>query len=93
MTEQDLKKIESSIGYTFRNKALLTQAFTRRSYTEENGGENNEVLEFIGDEVLDYTITLMLLKSSGGVDEKGEYSSMKDESSLTNSKKNMVQRK
>ena len=93
MTEQEIKKIESSIGYTFHNKALLKQAFTRKSYTEENGGENNEVLEFIGDEVLDYVITLILLKSSGGVDEKGEYSSMKNESSLTETKKSMVQGK
>ena len=93
MTEQEIKKIESSIGYTFHNKALLAQAFTRKSYTIENGGENNEVLEFIGDEVLDYIITLMLLRSSGGVDEKGEYSSMKSESSLTESKKSMVQGK
>ena len=93
MTDQEIKKIESSIGYTFHNKALLNQAFTRKSYTEENGGENNEVLEFIGDEVLDYTITLILLKSCGGVDEKGEYSSMKNESSLTDTKKSMVQGK
>ena len=93
MTEQEIKEIESSIGYTFRNKALLIQAFTRKSYTMENGGENNEVLEFIGDEVIDYLITLMLLRSSGGVDENGQYSSMKSESALTDAKKKMVQGK
>ena len=26
-------------GYVFKNKDLLIQAFTRRSFTEENGGE------------------------------------------------------
>jgi len=40
--------VQEQIGYDFKNLDLLQQAFTRRSYTAENGGENNEVLEFIG---------------------------------------------
>lgn len=45
--------IEKKIGYTFRNKSLLKQAFTRQSYYEENpSAEHNELLEFIGDSVL-----------------------------------------
>ena len=40
---------QNIIGYTFKNQELLEQAFTRRSYSMENGGEHNEVLEFIGD--------------------------------------------
>ena len=47
MTQNDLTFIQDQIGYKFRNLDLLRQAFTRRSYSEENGGENNEVLEFI----------------------------------------------
>ena len=47
------KMVQGQIGYDFKNIDLLNQAFTRRSYSEENGGENNEVLEFIGDKVLD----------------------------------------
>ena len=43
------KMVQGQIGYDFKNLDLLQQAFTRRSYTVENGGENNEVLEFIGD--------------------------------------------
>jgi ribonuclease-3 len=53
MENNDLMFIQSQIGYEFKNLDLLQQAFTRRSYSEENGGENNEVLEFIGDKVLD----------------------------------------
>ena len=45
-------EVEKTLGYEFNNKTLLEQAFTRRSYTAENGGESNEVLEFIGDSVL-----------------------------------------
>ena len=44
--------IQGQIGYDFKNLDLLKQAFVRRSYSEENGGESNEVLEFIGDKVL-----------------------------------------
>ena len=42
-----LSFVQRQIGYEFKNLDLLEQAFTRRSYTEENGGENNEVLEFL----------------------------------------------
>ncbi len=46
------REIEAILGYTFNNKSLLKQAFTRRSYVEENPAEkDNEVLEFIGDSV------------------------------------------
>ena len=49
MDEMNFNFIEKQIGYTFENKELLQQAFIRRSYSKENGGEDNEVLEFIGD--------------------------------------------
>ncbi len=52
-------------GYSFKNPALLKQAFTRKSYTEENGGQNNEVLEFIGDKVLDIAVVRYLTKRFG----------------------------
>ena len=60
MKQNDLMFIQSQIGYEFNNLNLLQQAFTRRSYSEENGGENNEVLEFIGDKVLDLIVTKYL---------------------------------
>lgn len=56
MTANDMQFIQDQIGYRFKNLDLLRQAFVRRSYSEENGGENNEVLEFIGDKVLDFVI-------------------------------------
>ena len=52
----DIRRIENTIGYSFRNKDLLQQAFVRTSYSQENGGQNNEVLEFIGDKALDFTV-------------------------------------
>ena len=57
-----VKYVEGEIDYTFENVDLLYQAFTRRSYTHENGGENNEILEFIGDKVLDFAVVKFLIQ-------------------------------
>ncbi len=65
MENNDLMFIQSQIGYEFKNLDLLQQAFTRRSYSEENGGENNEVLEFIGDKVLDlFAVKYLITQNS-----------------------------
>lgn len=50
----DAAKIESKIGYTFKNKELLALAFIHRSFVNENRDVNqhNERLEFLGDSVL-----------------------------------------
>ena len=65
MTKEDLKFIEDQIGYKFHNIDLLQQAFVRRSYARENGGEDNEVLEFIGDKALDVAIVKLLAEKYG----------------------------
>ena len=59
------KMVQGQIEYDFKNLDLLQQAFTRRSYTAENGGENNEVLEFIGDKALDFVIVKLLIQKYG----------------------------
>ena len=62
MKKNDIIFIQDQIGYCFKNTDLLHQAFVRRSYSVENGSENNEVLEFIGDKVLDFiTVKILLL--------------------------------
>lgn len=65
MKEKVLTFIQDQIGYTFKNKDLLRQAFVRRSYSQEHGGENNEVLEFIGDKALDFVVVRLLAKKYG----------------------------
>lgn len=60
-----LQMVQGQTGYTFKNPALLRQAFTRRSYSEEHGGENNEVLEFIGDKALDLAVVKHLIRIYG----------------------------
>ncbi|MBQ3464169.1 MAG: hypothetical protein IJH36_13910, partial [Clostridia bacterium] len=65
MCEMNYEEIENQIGYTFKNKELLKQAFTRRSYSQEHGGENNEVLEVYGDMVLECIVGNILSEHFG----------------------------
>ena len=66
--EENIKEIEKRIGYTFRDKSLLRQAFTRTSYCNEHrdrSGEkyqSNEVLEFFGDSLLSAAIVTLLMR-------------------------------
>lgn len=58
-------EIEKKIGYTFKDKSLLLQAFTRSSYTNEKGRDayqSNQVLEFFGDSVLSCALITLLLR-------------------------------
>ncbi len=48
--------IEDIIGYKFKNKALLDKALTHRSYTK-NPIYSNELLEFLGDAVLELIVS------------------------------------
>ena len=57
---KDFTKFEKATGLAFRDKALLRQAFTHRSYINENRNLNidhNERLEFLGDAVLELIVT------------------------------------
>ena len=64
-----IPEIEDKIGYKFRDKSLLRQAFTRASFcneanrTERVGYQSNEVLEFFGDSVLSAVIVTSLIKT------------------------------
>jgi len=56
----DLSPLEKSLGVEFKNKDLLLQALTHRSYLNENPKfylEHNERLEFLGDAVLELAVT------------------------------------
>lgn len=65
MEEKVVTFIQNQIGYEFKNKAILRQAFVRRSYSQEKGGEHNEVLEFIGDKALDFSVIRLLTQRYG----------------------------
>ncbi|MBQ2714483.1 MAG: ribonuclease III [Clostridia bacterium] len=50
----NLGEIENLIGYVYRDKNLLTTAFTHATYANEKGVESNERLEFLGDALVDF---------------------------------------
>ena len=50
-------EIEEKIGYEFKNKALLKEAFTHSTYANAYGGRDNERIEYLGDAVLQLVVT------------------------------------
>lgn len=68
-----LEEVQSKIDYFFNNIDLLLQAFTRSSYSAQFGGENNEVLEFIGDKVLDMYVTKIIADNFGFMKSQSDY--------------------
>jgi len=60
MQQPDFSRFEQTIGIPFKNKDLLKQAFTHRSYLNEHRDRelvHNERLEFLGDAVLELIVT------------------------------------
>ncbi|MBN3860538.1 ribonuclease III [Neisseriaceae bacterium PsAf] len=49
-------QLENNLHYTFKDKTLLEQALTHRSFSSSN----NERLEFVGDSILNYSVAHML---------------------------------
>lgn len=75
----DIAGIENIIGYSFKDKMLLRKCFTHSSYANEHGGEDNELLEFFGDSVIQFVVTEYLFSNAYG-----------DEGKLTEKRKNIV---
>uniref|UniRef100_A0A0E0KSN5 Dicer-like protein 4 n=1 Tax=Oryza punctata TaxID=4537 RepID=A0A0E0KSN5_ORYPU len=55
----DIAGLEELIGYKFKHKGLLLQAFVHPSFSQHSGGCYQR-LEFLGDAVLEYVITSYL---------------------------------
>ena len=63
--ENQIKDFQIKIGITIENERLLKQAFTHSSYVNEHRRkpfEDNERLEFLGDAVLELTVSQFLYK-------------------------------
>lgn len=94
MREKEYVEVESQIGYSFKSRMLLQQAFTRKSYTvETHDGDNNEVLEFIGDKVLDLIVVKALSEYYGDINNRDEFECDYSEGKLTEIKKQLVESK
>lgn len=82
---KDLSPLEQILGVVFSNKDLLLQALTHRSYINENPKfylDHNERLEFLGDAVLELSVTKHLYENYDNPE--GELTSWR--ASIVNSK-------
>ena len=78
-----LEELEKVLNYTFKNKDILKEALTHRSYNPHPHGVNNERLEFLGDSVLGMVVAGQLYNLL----------SEKEEGVLSKIKANLVSRK
>ena len=63
--KSQLQQLQQYLQYTFSNAALLERAVTHRSF----GADHNERLEFLGDSVLNLTMTALLYECLSGLPE------------------------
>ena len=58
MNKISIQRLQRRLEYVFRDESLLNLALTHRSY----GSKNNERLEFLGDAVLELTVSEFLFE-------------------------------
>jgi ribonuclease-3 len=65
MAENSLDRLQDLIGYRFQNPQLLMDALTHSSYARETSGtcRDNEQLEFLGDAVLNFLVSVALVNA------------------------------
>jgi ribonuclease III len=72
MVEHTLKELENVLGYSFRDRQILMNALTHRSFFHEHPDKTrdyNERLEFLGDSVLGFVIVEYLYLSDSSLTE------------------------
>lgn len=76
----NLKKLERTIDYHFKNQNYLIHALTHPSYSNENEGINfnNQTLEFLGDSVVGFIVSCRLFIADPHLAE-GELTKIKSE--------------
>ena len=52
------------IGYAFREKSFILQAFTHPSYCDNRVADSYEKLEYLDDAVLDYLVTAYIFSET-----------------------------
>lgn len=62
-------ELETRMGYSFKDRALLDEALTHRSALTEGAARSNESLEFLGDAVLGFVIAEKLHRGDPTGDE------------------------
>lgn len=90
----DFRKLQQLIreksGCWIRERGLLQQAFTRSSYAARYGGRDNEILEFLGDQVLGLYVVKLVADRCGARDYGGSFSFRIRENRFTAIKQELV---
>jgi ribonuclease III len=60
--QPQLLTLQKELGYGFTDPALLARALTHVSHAPDDGADHNEVLEFLGDAVLDLAVSDLLMR-------------------------------
>ena len=68
--------LQKELGYSFKDPSLLMRCLTHVSYDRDKSNGHNEVLEFLGDAVLDLVISDLLFRRFPGKNE-GDLSRMR----------------
>ena len=66
--DENIRRLEKKIYYTFKNPSILKKALTHRSLYSESE-KNYERLEFLGDAVLDHVVSEWLFNKYNKMDE------------------------
>ena len=60
--DYQLNLLQKELGYSFKDPALLLRCLTHVSYDRKKNEAHNEVLEFLGDAVLDLAVSDLLMQ-------------------------------
>lgn len=82
--------IQEKTGYLIQSNHILSQAFRRRSFCAEEGGASNEMLEYVGDQVLSYYVVKLIAQRSVTLNVEGDYSSRIRENGMTSLKQELT---
>ena len=80
--ETRLSRLQKALDYNFKDGALLLRCLTHVSYERKKSEAHNEVLEFLGDAVLDLAVSDLLIRRNP---EKSEGVLSKMRAALVNS--------
>lgn len=62
--EAHLKRLQQELDYQFKDPALLVRGLTHVSYERQKSEGHNEVLEFLGDAVLELAVSDLLIRGN-----------------------------
>ena len=65
--------IHERTGYYIKSRSILDQIFRRSSFAAETGQNNNEIFEFIGDQVLSFYVVKIISKRCGSLSLTNDY--------------------